>query len=66
MSIVRWAARGLVCVWRCAEDDAEDRQVSHMTFFTDESIDDEVLDELVEHQTKLGQAHALFDNDGIE
>ena len=41
-------------------------RVSHLTFFTDETIDDEFLDELVAHQTMLGQAVVMFDNNELE
>jgi len=46
--------------------DRSSGRVSHLTFFTDESIDDELLDELVNHQTTLGQAVVMFDNNELE
>ncbi len=46
--------------------DGSSGRVSHVTFFTDKSIDDELLDELVVHQTTLGQAIVMFDNDDLE
>ena len=41
--------------------DCSDGRVSHATFFFDETIDEELLDELVARQTPLGQAFVLFD-----